>query len=353
MLQFLHEMFPNMRLEHTLAAAARHGHCHIVAYLLATGISSIRALKQAAEYGHLACCRQLLAVYRDTNVLPVSVMVAAVSGGHDAVIELLHPLQIWSHEYMDTRARLGRLDLVTLLHTTGHFACSRTAMDLAATNGHLAVVRFLQTHRNEGCTELAIDGAAGNGHLAVIIFLHEHCGANATAYAVARAAAGGHVEIVRYLHDVMHTPVLDDVPERAARGGNLEVVRYLHEQGLGRWTRRVMDEAAAFGHCDLVVFLHTHRSEGCSAAAFDEAVARSHLEVVRYLYEVVGWKMCSISAARRVIRNGEAPLLQLIDAIAYNVVPALEATPRRFVALIEHLEYTRVTRDAKGSGRSA
>ncbi|KDO21684.1 hypothetical protein SPRG_13022 [Saprolegnia parasitica CBS 223.65] len=326
-LQFLHEVLPDKRLESALVAAARRGHGHIVAYLLANGTSSTKALELAAKHGHLDCCQQLLAYERTahpTRVLPVSVMVAAVTGGNNAIIELLHPVQIWPHEYMDTCARLGRLDLVASLHNPGYFTCSKAAMDGAATNGHLAVVQFLKDHRVEGCSTSAIDGAAGNGHMDVVVFLHGHCNGNASSYALAWAAMGGHDLVVRYLHNVMKAPVLDDAPERAARGGHLKAVRYLHEEGLGQWTSRVMDLAAASGNCDLVAFLHTHRSEGCSAAAMNGAVEHGHLEVVRYLHEVAGMT-CSESAVRSAIQRGHASLLRYLDASGVDLLEHAKA----------------------------
>ncbi|KDO16246.1 hypothetical protein SPRG_18219, partial [Saprolegnia parasitica CBS 223.65] len=334
-LQLVHAHFPDMDLENSLKLAATLGHDDVVEYILANGISSVEALELAAWRGHFECCQRLLAYERAShpdNLLPISVIVAAFTGGNNAIIELLHPLQLWSHEYMDTCAKFGRLDLVTWLHNAGHFTCSHMAMDMAATNGHLAVVQFLKTHRNEGCTERAMNGAASLGHLDVIIFLHEHCDQMASIHALAQAAERGHVAVVRYLHSVMKAPILDDAPKRAAREGHLEVVRYLHEQELGEWTRSVMDAAAASGNCDLVAYLHTHRSDGCSPAALDEAVGREHLEVVRYLCEVVE---VTPTVAPSALRHSSTDVLLYLDSIGVNVVGALRGNShvRRFVAL--------------------
>ncbi|KDO21697.1 hypothetical protein SPRG_13035 [Saprolegnia parasitica CBS 223.65] len=339
-LQLVHAHFPDMDLKHSLEVAAMDGHDDVVEYILATGTSSVQALELAARYGHLACCQRLLAYERAShpdNLLPVSVIVAAVKGGNDAIIELLHPVQLWTHEYMDTCAEFGRLDLVTSLHNAGRFAGSYAAMIRAATNGHLAVVQFLKTHQYDDCGELVMHGAAGHGHLDVVVFLHEHCDHTASPYALFDAAKRGHVDVVRYLHSVMHTPVLDTVPERAARRGHLEVVRYLHEEGLGQWSPRVMDIAAASGNCDLVAYLHTHRSEGCSPAALDDAVIQEHLEVVRYLCEVV---RVTPTIAPSALRQSSADVLVYLDSIGVDILGALSsAYTRRFVALAEYLAY--------------
>ncbi|KDO30430.1 hypothetical protein SPRG_04332 [Saprolegnia parasitica CBS 223.65] len=339
-LQLVHAHFPDMDLEHSLALAASHGHDDVVEFILANRTSSVRALELAARYGHFECCQRLLAHERalhPNDMLPASVIVAAVKGGNDAIIELLHPVQLWSHEYMDTCAEFGRLDLVTSLHNAGHFTCSHGAMIKAAINGHLAVVQFLKTHQYDDCGELVMHGAAGHGHLDVVVFLHEHCDHTASPYALFDAAKRGHVDVVRYLHSVMKVPVLDDVPKRAARRGHLEVVRYLHEEGLGQWSPRVMDIAAASGNCDLVAYLHTHRSEGCSSAALDDAVIQEHLEVVRYLCEVV---RVTPTVAPSALRQSSADVLVYLDSIGVDVVGALSsAYTRRFVALAEYLAY--------------
>ncbi|KDO16053.1 hypothetical protein SPRG_18413 [Saprolegnia parasitica CBS 223.65] len=335
----LHEENPTVNLEYMLEEAASNGHCDVIEFILATGaMCTPAALQAAARRGHLACCQVLLThdcKSNPTRMLPVSVMVAAVAGGNDAIISLLHSNQIWSHEYMNACASVGRLDLVKMLHNAGHFTCSKAAMDCAAANGHVAVVAFLHEHRDEGCSVSAVDNAAGNNHLDVVMYLHATVGAKASCYAIAWAAMGGHDRVVRYLYEAMKAPVLDDVPERAARGGHLSVVRYLHEQGLGEWTPRVMDLAAKSGNRALVAFLHAHRTEGCTRTAVDDAVVRGDVAMVRLLLEVVNATLCSPVA----MRQGSADVLVYLASLGVDVVRPLRASGSRFVALVEYLEH--------------
>ncbi|OQS01096.1 hypothetical protein ACHHYP_01836 [Achlya hypogyna] len=341
LLRFLHAQQLGSYTTAALASAVAHGHANIARYLLAQGVPAADALLSAVRGGHLDCVELLIARVRETTasmVLPVDLIVVAVNQGFEAIRELLHPLQVWSSEYMDAAARAGCLHLVQFLHNEAYFTCSRMAVDMAATNGHLDVVRFLCEQRGEGCSQSAVDRAAGNGHLDVVVYLTEHHGIKGSHFALAWAAVGGHLNVVRYLHEMCSAPVCADFAERAARGGHLDVVCYASERNLGVWSSRVLDAAAKSGNLKLVQFLHSQRSEGCTTAAVDFAIERGHVAVAHFLLHHRS-EGGTLMGARHAVDRGYGQLIAALASKGLNILPLLKKSKFSFVGLTEYIQH--------------
>ncbi|ETV93445.1 hypothetical protein H310_12499 [Aphanomyces invadans] len=229
--------WPRMFTQLVLDGLAETGKVAILAHLYSTYrvICSAKALKRAAQFGHLS------------------------------VLEYVHAHQIydeWSVHVLDKAAASGHLNIVQFLHSHRPEGGTTAAMDLAALGGHFDVLVFLHHARTEGCTTNAIRNAAKEGHLDIVKFLSAHRVEGCTKEALNMAAAAGYLDIVHWLVQHRTEGNVEEAMVYAARHGHVDVVKFLHVNGRCRRTKSpssskiLVDVAAANGHLDVVRFIH-------------------------------------------------------------------------------------------------
>lgn len=306
-------------------AAVEHGHCDVLAFLVARGVSlhvgprrRIGAVRAPAGFVSRATRR----------VAPHTDLIAtAASGGHLGVVQFLHAHGVMSTPSpaaLDSAAANGHLDVIRWLHATDRalFTATTDAMDKAAAAGHLDVVRFLDEHRDEGCTEFAMTKAAIHGHLDVVAYLHEHRTEACTDTTYMEACLADQPETSYYLlvHNIGADPTEFQAPRLSEQFmgfflvaiGSTETSSKVFEidepTGDGRgdahrdnddsshsarmtWAldalgsrADVMNLAARHGFLGVVEWLHKRGTAGCTTDAMDGAAIAGHLHVVQWLH---------------------------------------------------------------------
>lgn len=327
-MEYLMRRFPNLQSRDHISAsvmnnAAAGGHLEIVKYLDKIGAKcTVVAVDAAAENGHFdvvewlnlhrtegcssnamdaACSTGNLKIVKYlhhkadgdcTRIAPIK----AASSGHLDVVSWIHrnvTLE-WDEVVMDSAARSGNYGVVVWLHNNREEGCSTAAMDFAAQNGHLDVVKFLHENRTEGCTTMAMNSAAENGRLQVVKWLHLNRTEGCTFVAINRAIENGHLEMLEFLHKVRGEKPNENAMDIASERGHLEVVEYLHHHCTNLvCTEFATNWAAGNGHLDVLKFLCFTRREKPGNNAMFYACRNGHYEVVVFLFAVLGVSFCN------------------------------------------------------------
>jgi proteasome lid subunit RPN8/RPN11 len=328
-LQWLVDVYlPTGRLRGVDEVAARHGHLHILRWLLRhRGERVVRSgtptqlLRRAAKGNHLETCQWLHDHDSKSSLINNStkkyLLGCAMRHGNVEMAAWLSPLEPAAVKMLLPRAiKSGSLRMIqwAISHVEGE-GCTESSMTLAVAGGHLQLAQWLQpTYPHVSARSLlkaaahghfnmitwalrssivdnsdtlssAIDYAAANGRLDTVQLLHTTSRGRCSTTAMDGAAKAGHLEIIKWLHDNRNEGCSTLAMDGAATHGHLPVVKWLHNHQSEGCTAAAMDGAAQNDHLDVVKWLHEHRTEGCTASGMDRAAALGHLAVVAWLHE--------------------------------------------------------------------
>ncbi|RHY34183.1 hypothetical protein DYB32_001079 [Aphanomyces invadans] len=354
LLRHLHSRSPT-----AVVAAASNGHLNIVELLCPDYQDTIddEAMDVAAAGGHLDVVKWLY----NRGSRSWRALLAAAKHGHTHVMEYLLGTshKNWGPVSMDNAASMNYLDVLRCLQNHPHVASQHRAIDAAATNGHFEAVRLLHDMKLAKASVKAMDDAASRGWLNIVAFLHEHNAAGCTLAAMDNAAAHGHLDVVKYLHKHRNEGCSTDAMDWAATRGHLDMVQFLHKHRHEGCTTDALDGAASRGHLDVVKYLHAHRSEGFTEVAIDRASLNNHPEVVEFLVTCGRGRVtssCAIDAAVAhgndhlvdfLLTHGHHPSVNALESCAWcndvemfeKIYPLVEPSHARANAALEIVAY--------------
>nr|KAJ3403124.1 hypothetical protein HK105_004141 [Polyrhizophydium stewartii] len=283
------------------------------------------AAEAAARESALSLVEELVCERETVRPTP-DLAVAAATGGHIGVLELLHRLMshdaCWDAAVVDCAAEHGHLDVLAWLRGLGHSATGRRAMVKAARNGRLRVVEWLVDHCAADCPPDAVVGAAVNGHHDVVVFLHSR-------FPDLLGGMDGDV-----LLGVWDARVLD----------------FLHTQSLVASPRLMLSALAAHGRCD--GFRWVCRTFGLQTTQqmLDLACERDSADLVRWMLAQPGIEV-SRSAMVAAVAGG---CIGVLGAMLERDTHAADGIARAAVALkaADVIEWLDVRHDARFTQRT-
>eukprot|EP00051_Salpingoeca_urceolata_P011173 m.137988 g.137988 ORF g.137988 m.137988 type:complete len:339 (-) comp17014_c0_seq2:145-1161(-) len=246
--------------EYDLRAAAQRGHLDVVRWMHDQGCPWTADIAQAAASGGFL---DVLKYLREQGcVLDSKTVAMAACGRNTDTIKWLRSVGCeWSPAAVAQAAQQGDKDMICYL-LDGGCPMDEQATRCAAMNGHIACLTLLL---DRGCpvNTLAATFAAKEGHRDVIQLLLDRHGGSArdcTDWETAcEAASGGHFDLVKLLH-TSGCAITARLLSCAAQTGDVEMVKYLREEAACPWDAVAVAEADAFGRHDLLAYLDKH---GC------------------------------------------------------------------------------------------
>ncbi|KAI8839147.1 hypothetical protein BJ741DRAFT_105956 [Chytriomyces cf. hyalinus JEL632] len=231
----------------------RHLNTHHSSKMLKSPEETERALKFAAENGHLDVLKYLLPKNEPTiNV--TDVLSAAIQHNH---LGIIHYLELFRTEPVPKKA-----------------------FKVAAIEGSLEAIQFYYTKLGKTWTPFPkrlLDNAA-----------YGYCSMDGLKPFEKEWKRKRHLDLIKYLHkhQFPSTWVTANALDNASLGGCIKTVKFLHENyPQAGATKKAMDNAACNGHLNILQFLHENRTEGCSTNIFDlmSSSYRLHIECAKFL----------------------------------------------------------------------
>ncbi|RLN43698.1 hypothetical protein BBJ28_00013363 [Nothophytophthora sp. Chile5] len=285
-----------------LEEAARHGHLHVIKWLLAhfqCGEVDVEVVEAAAEAGHL----QILQFLYDHSTAATSRQAEGNRQRQNPPgVALTTDLAVcWGHYDMEKAAKQGYSQIVRWVHERTAFAddtrCLSRIVKCALERGDLQLVQWLLAY---GFPEVPLD-AVLTGRADVVQWLLARGRLEeerVAACAMKNLARDGNLELMQRLVQ-LHMPDPHrswlwrsswlGALEAASQHGHLPEVQWLIQHSVGRAlldqlkSSFAMHKAAVNGHLEVAQYLHKHGFHGCSAITMFSAATNGHLRVVRWL----------------------------------------------------------------------
>ncbi len=266
--------------EDTATAAVRHGHLHLLPWLLQHGclMNKHSMVLATAEHCDLAGMQRVWELLGfSSRHLPSGgpdrlhhcLAAAAGRSGCDAVAKLSWLLALYRS------LPRGGVEQGTGAGVEEEGELLAAAAAGAATSGSLPVLRWLLQQHGQPLLSSAL------GRTTTVYGMYDMYHVTWWTHVLARALSDGHMAVVDWLVREVGPPVRSAKPperaylwESAAEGGNLQAMRWLQRCGL-RARRGAMEAAAACGRLEAVRFLHEECEVGLRSRAVFSAAAGS------------------------------------------------------------------------------